>query len=139
MVMQVRTLVRSLACGLVVGLAALPALAEHPNDLGRDQPHRDRPNDPGRDKRLRNRPDPSIVIEPNIDLSRSRKPDPNTPDVIMGEVQQCHAAGVHAFVDCLRGNYGPVMIRRLEACVASETIPEDLTRVAACLPRPRLR
>lgn len=108
----------------MLGLAAVPALAERPDAAGRDQRHRDRP---------------AIVIEPNIDLSRPRKPDPNAPDVIMGEVEQCSAAGVRSFVDCLRGNYRPVMIRRLEACVASETIPDDLSRVAACLPRPRLR
>ena len=124
--MQVKSILRSVGCGVVVALTALPALAEHPN-VGSP------------DRRPHSRPDPAIVIEPNIDLSRSRKPDPNTPDVVMGEVQQCSAAGVSSFVDCLRGNYGPVMIRRLEACVASETIPEDLSRVAACLPRPRLR
>lgn len=108
----------------MLDLAAVPALAQRPDAPGRDPRHRDRP---------------AIVIEPNIDLSRPRKPDPNTPDVIMGEVEQCSAAGVLSFIDCLRGNYGPVMIRRLEACVASETIPDDLSRVAACLPRPRLR
>jgi hypothetical protein len=105
-------------------LAALPALAEHPGDGGRD------PRRHGR---------PTIVIEPNIDLSRRDKPDTDAPDVIMAEVSQCSATGIRLFVDCLRGNFRPVMIRRLEACVASETIPDDLTRVAACLPRPRLR
>jgi hypothetical protein len=31
------------------------------------------------------------------------------------------------------------MIRRLEACVMSETIPDDPKRVAACLPPARVR
>lgn len=120
MAMQARTCLGA----LILVLAAIPALAERPDD-GRRDPRR--------------RGEPAIVIEPNIDLSRPRKPDVNAPDVIMAEVAQCSAAGVQLFVDCLRGNYGPVMIRRLEACVASETIPDDLSRVAACLPRPRLR
>jgi hypothetical protein len=120
MAMQARTYLGA----LILVLATLPVLAEQMGDGRRDR---------------RDRDSPSIVIEPNLDLSRREKPDTNAPDVIMAEVAQCSAAGVLLFIDCLRGNFRPVMIRRLEACVASETIPEDLSRVAACLPRPRLR
>lgn len=76
---------------------------------------------------------PNILIEPNIDLTRPRV-DVDAPEFIMDEVGRCAAAGVRSFVDCLRPNHSSVMIRRLEACVRSETIPDDPQRVAACLP-----
>lgn len=78
--------------------------------------------------------DPGIIIEPNIDLSRPRQPDRNSPDVMMANIEACSANGVPTFVDCLRGSASPVAIRRLEACLRSESIPEDLGEVAACLP-----
>lgn len=81
---------------------------------------------------------PSIVIEPQIDLTR-RRPAADEPGVILADVEVCARAGVRSFVDCLRGNHRSVTIRRLEACVASETIPDDLGRVAACLPPSRMR
>lgn len=94
----------------------------------------------------RNRPDtgdrrgrPQISIEPYIDLSRPERPNPDAPKAVMAELGQCARAGVRSFVDCLRPNHGPVMIRRLEACVQSETIPDDPRRVEACLPPARLR
>lgn len=86
---------------------------------------------PGEGHRWR---DPGIIIEPNIDLSRPRQPDRNSPDLMMANIEACSANGVPTFVDCLRGNASPVAIRRLEACLRSESIPEDLGEVAACLP-----
>ena len=77
--------------------------------------------------------EPDIFIEPNIDLSRPR-PNPDAPEFVMAEVSRCAQAGMTSFVDCLRVNHSSVMIRRLEACVNSETIPDDLNRVLACLP-----
>lgn len=76
---------------------------------------------------------PEIFIEPNIDLSRPR-PNPDAPEFVMAEVRGCARAGITSFVDCLRANHSSVMIRRLEACVNSETIPDDPNRVLACLP-----
>jgi hypothetical protein len=83
------------------------------------------------DGRRHGRPD--ILIEPNIDLSRPR-PNPDAPEFVMAEVRGCAQAGIRSFVDCLRANHSSVMIRRLEACVNSETIPDDPQRVLACLP-----
>lgn len=76
---------------------------------------------------------PDILIEPNIDLSRPR-PNPDAPEFVMAELRGCAQAGIRSFVDCLRANHSSVMIRRLEACVNSETIPDDPQRVQACLP-----
>jgi hypothetical protein len=77
---------------------------------------------------------PNITIEPYIDLSRRQRPNVDAPEFVMAEVGRCNAAGIRLFVDCLRQNHTPIMIRRLEACVRSETIPDDLQRVAVCLP-----
>jgi hypothetical protein len=74
-----------------------------------------------------------VFIEPNIDLNRP-KPNVDDPNFIMAEISQCSAAGMPLFVDCLRQYHGAIMIRRLEACVGSETIPADLQRVAVCIP-----
>jgi hypothetical protein len=74
-----------------------------------------------------------ILIEPNLDLSKP-KPNPDKPEFVMAELQRCVTAGVTTFVDCLRQNHGSIMIRRLEACVRSETIPDDPGRVEACIP-----
>ncbi len=91
--------------------------------------HSDRPDRGGWDRRN----DPSIFIEPQLDLNRPR-PNYDTPEVVMAELQRCASFGVQSFVDCLRDNHSSVMIRRLEACVNSETIPDDLRRVMPCLP-----
>jgi hypothetical protein len=78
---------------------------------------------------------PNVFVEPYIDLDLSRqRPNVDAPEFIMAEIDRCASAGVRSFVDCLRPNHGAVMIRRLEACVQSETIPDDPARVAACLP-----
>lgn len=82
---------------------------------------------------------PNVVIEPYIDLSRPQRPDVDAPEFIMAEIGRCANAGLLSFVDCLRPNHGSVMIRRLEDCVQSETIPDDLRRVEACLPPASVR
>src|SRR5262245_55742269 len=71
---------------------------------------------------------PAILIEPNIDLSRRPRPNVDDPNFIMAEIGRCNAAGIRLFVDCLRTHHGSIMIRRLEACVRSETIPDDPQR-----------
>jgi hypothetical protein len=93
----------------------------------------DRPGRPGRHD------GPSIIIEPNIDLSRKDRPNVDAPGFIMAELDGCVTRGVRLFVDCLRPNHGSVMIRRLEACLGSETIPDDPRRVLACLPPAAVR
>ncbi|MGE0025417.1 MAG: hypothetical protein AB7S70_17480 [Hyphomicrobium sp.] len=115
--MQAKPLALSL---LLAALATGPAMAW---DRGGDRP--------GDDRR---RGGPNIVIEPEIDLSRRSRPNTDDPDFIMAEIGRCHAAGIQSFVDCLRPNHGAIMIRRLEACVRSETIPDDRQRVALCIP-----
>lgn len=108
---------------LAATLWVMPAVADG-RDGGRDHGGQN-------DGRRYGRPD--ILIEPNIDLSRPR-PNPDAPEFVMAELNRCAQAGVRSFVDCLRANHGSVMIRRLEACVRSETIPDDPQRVLACLP-----
>jgi hypothetical protein len=96
-------------------------------------PGRPGPGGPG-DGRRHGGPD--VFVQPYIDLDLSRQSRPNVdaPEFIMAEIGRCANAGVRSFVDCLRPNHGAVMIRRLEDCVQSETIPDDPSRVAACLP-----
>lgn len=92
----------------------------------------DRGGDRGGDWR---RPDgPNVFIEPYIDLSQPQRPNTDDPSFVMAEIGRCHAAGIPLFVDCLRQNHTALMIRRLEACVGSEAIPEDLQRVSVCVP-----
>jgi hypothetical protein len=137
MVMQAKaTLI--LAVLLSAGWSAQLGAQDHsPTEQSRPDGERDRD---------RNRPDrpgrhdgPSIIIEPNIDLSRRQKPNVDEPRFIMAELEQCVAQGIRLFVDCLRANHSSVMIRRLEACLRSETIPDDPRRIPACLPPPSLR
>lgn len=82
---------------------------------------------------------PQISIEPYVDLSRRQRTDVDAPDFIMDELSRCRRAGMDRLVDCLRPNHRPVMIRRLEACVESEMIPDDPRQVEACLPPQRVR
>lgn len=96
--------------------------------LAGDRPGQ-RPDRGGWDRRN----NPSIYIEPELDLNRPR-PNTDTPEFVMAELQRCTSFGVQSLVDCLRDNHSSVMIRRLEACVNSETIPDDLRRVMPCLP-----
>jgi len=102
-----------------------------------DRPGRDRPEHGDRDT---DRPGgPRISVEPYIDLSREPRPNVDEPGYIMAELQGCVAQGIRLFVDCLRPNHGSVMIRRLESCLRSETIPDDPGRVLACLPPASVR
>jgi hypothetical protein len=82
---------------------------------------------------------PNITIEPYIDLSRPPRTNPEDPEFVISEIARCNAAGIRSFVDCLRPTQTALMIRRLEACVQSETIPDDPQRVAVCLPASPLR
>jgi hypothetical protein len=117
--MQVKVLLLSLVCVL----ASLPASGD---------PGRDRDRHPGgRYDRW-----PGVIIEPNITIERDRTPNVDTPEFVMAELGRCVAAGVRLFVDCLRHNHGSIMIRRLEACVGSETIPDDPKRIEPCIPLP---
>lgn len=123
--MQVRTCLLLIVC---IGLASTPALA----DPGRRPDRPDRPGwSSGRNDRW-----PGVWVEPNITIERNRAHDVDNPQFIMAELSRCAAAGVRLFVDCLRHNHGSIMIRRLEACVGSEIIPDDPRPVEPCLPLP---
>lgn len=93
----------------------------------------------GQPDRPERREGPQISIEPYVDLSRRQRTDVDAPDFIMDELSRCRRAGMDRLVDCLRPNHRPVMIRRLEACVESEMIPDDPRQVEACLPPQRVR
>lgn len=120
--MQAKVLLLSLALA-VAGAAS----------LGAEDRRGDRPDGDGRHGR------PNIYIDPGDFLDRRPRPNVDEPAFIMAELQTCVASGIRLFVDCLRANHSPVMIRRLESCVFSETIPDDPREVAACLPPARVR
>jgi len=109
-----------------------------PDRPGPDRPGPDRPA-PGRPDHDRPNRRPGVIIEPNIFISRDRRPDVDAPQFIMEEIEGCASRGVRLFVDCLRPNHGSVMIRRLEACVRSEAIPDNPREVEACLPPASVR
>lgn len=120
MVMQAKAL---MICAVaVLAVAGSPLFAD---DRGR--PERGDPEGRGHGG-------PNMIIEPNIDLSRRDRPNVDSPQFIMDEIGTCARAGMRSFVDCLQANHSSVMIRRLQACVRSETIPDEPERVAACLP-----
>jgi|JRYC01.1.fsa_nt_gb hypothetical protein len=122
MVMQATSLILS---AVLLASAASPLAAGDRGDDRRGDWRR-----PGR---------PNITIEPYIDLSRPPRTNPDDPEFVMNEIARCNAAGIRSFVDCLRPTQTALMIRRLEACVQSETIPDDPQRVAVCLPASPLR
>lgn len=126
MAMQAKALIIS---AIIAVCWAMPVAAA---DWGGDRGGGDRGGDGDR-RGGGNRWRDGVFIEPNIDLNRP-KPNVDDPNFIMAEISQCSAAGMPLFVDCLRQYHGSIMIRRLEACVGSETIPADLQRVAVCIP-----
>ena len=80
----------------------------------------------------RGRNDPLVVVPaPPPPPPPEALPDP--VDEVLQELGECAANGVMQIVDCLRQNHNSVMIRRLEACLRSETIPRDGNEVRACL------
>jgi hypothetical protein len=82
--------------------------------------------------RGRGRDDPVVVIPPP-----SGPPPPEARldpvEEVLLELAECVAHGTTMLVDCLRQNHNSVMIRRLEACLRSETIPADGNDVRQCL------
>ncbi len=126
--MMIQATLRALPAALAALLAMPPTALAGPYGESDRLPRQER----------RERHAPAVIVEPRLDLARPQRPVRDAPDQVMADVTQCADAGVRLFVDCLRGRHGPVTIRRLEACVASETIPDDLGRVSACLPPARL-
>lgn len=65
----------------------------------------------------------------------SSMPEPRASlaDETIDRLGRCRAAGVTSMVDCLRNWMSSVTIRRLEACIRSETIPHEQDEVRACL------
>jgi len=83
-------------------------------------------------QRGRGRDDPVVVIPPPAGPPPPEAlPDP--VEEVIQELAQCLAHGTTMLVDCLRQNHNSVMIRRLEACLRSETIPADGNEVRQCL------
>lgn len=90
--------------------------------------------DPGADAQGGRRPGgPAVIVEPTIVIGRMPRPDPDAPERVMAALRRCVADGQPVIVDCLRASHGSILIRRLEDCLRSETIPEDPTEVEACL------
>jgi hypothetical protein len=52
---------------------------------------------------------------------------------IVGEFSECLAYGTDLILDCLRQNHDSVTIRKLQACLRSDIIPQDPAEVQACL------
>lgn len=76
---------------------------------------------------------PPIVIAPPAPALSPALARQARIDQILAELGQCLAGGVILMVDCLRPTHSSVEIRRLEACIRSETIPLQSGDVRACL------
>ncbi len=78
------------------------------------------------------RPDNGNVwVEPNINIYTQPPQVAPGPESVPGALAQCGNMGL--IVDCLRGAYSSVSIRRLEACLGSETLPVNPVDVRGCL------
>jgi hypothetical protein len=73
---------------------------------------------------------PNIWIEPNITINTQRQVAPG-PETVPGVLAACGDRGL--IVDCLMNQYSSVSIRRLEACLGSETLPANPVDVRSCL------
>jgi hypothetical protein len=76
-------------------------------------------------------PPPVVVVPP--------PPGPPPPaayiesvDQLLQELAQCLAGGQPDLVLCLRGDMSSVAVRRLEACLGTNLIPENPAPVRAC-------
>lgn len=77
-------------------------------------------------------------VSPNIILDLPLSAQPNEPPrasapAILEQIGACHRAGIQFFAECLRHRHSVIEIRRLEACVGSETIPDRSDKVRNCL------
>lgn len=83
-----------------------------------------------------NRPNPwarpgDMWIEPNINIYTQPPQVAPGPETVPAALAACGDNGL--IVDCLRNNYSSVSIRRLEACLGSETLPANPVDVTSCL------
>jgi hypothetical protein len=72
-----------------------------------------------------------VWVEPNINIYTQPPQVAPGPETVPAALAQCGNMGL--IVDCLRGAYSSVSIRRLEACLGSETLPVNPVDVRGCL------
>lgn len=75
---------------------------------------------------------PNIILDLPLSAQPTDPPRASAP-AILEQIGACHRAGIHYFVECLRHRHSVIEIRRLEACVGSETIPDSSDKVRNCL------
>ena len=74
-----------------------------------------------------------MVPEIVVPVTPPPEPAPDVADQVIEEFGGCLAHGVTEIVDCLKENHSSVMVRRLEACLRAERIPDHPADVRACL------
>jgi hypothetical protein len=74
-----------------------------------------------------------VIVQPEFYGPGDGPDDLSPADQVMAELADCIAGGTTLLVPCLRQNHRSVSIRRLEACLRSDSIPSDGNRVRDCL------
>ncbi len=109
---------------VVIGLAALAAPGAAEEMLGRHRPW----------------DSPLIVPEIDVPIPMTQPPQNRiqTADALVAELGECRNGGQLNLVMCLWGDLSSVDVRRMEACLGSDIIPDDPAPARACfasLPR----
>jgi hypothetical protein len=83
-----------------------------------------------------NRPNPwvrpgDVWVDPNINIYTQPPQVAPGPETVPAALAACGDRGL--IVDCLMRQYSSVSIRRLEACLGSETLPANPVDVRSCL------
>lgn len=72
-----------------------------------------------------------VWVEPNINIYTQPPQVAPGPETVPAALAACGNNGL--IVDCLMRQYSSVSIRRLEACLGSETLPANPVDVRSCL------
>lgn len=96
---------------------------------GRSDPGRDRPDGGGGQRPPWGQP--GVWVEPNINIYTQPPQVAPGPETVPAVLAACGDRGL--IVDCLRGTYSSVSIRRLEACLGTEVLPANPVDVRGCL------
>ena len=72
-----------------------------------------------------------VWVEPNINIYTQPPQVAPGPETVPAALAACGDNGL--IVDCLMRQYSSVSIRRLEACLGSETLPANPVDVRSCL------